>query len=110
MGRTENIKNCLNPEFTKTFEVDYFFEEVQRVMFAIYDIDNSTPALNDDDFLGQAECTMGQVQLPFRLELHALYHCSTVVTFIKEYVKTTLMSFCFVQYEKVLIKFRESNQ
>ena len=61
LGRTENIKNCLNPEFTQTFEVDYFFEEVQRLMFAVYDIDNKTPELTDDDFLGQLECSMGQV-------------------------------------------------
>ena len=63
VGRTENIKNCLNPNFTKTFEVDYFFEEVQKLMFAVYDLDNKTPELSDDDFLGSIECTMGQVTL-----------------------------------------------
>jgi len=60
-GRTENIKNCLNPSFVKTFEIDYYFEEVQKLMFAVYDLDNKTPELTDDDFLGQMECTMGNV-------------------------------------------------
>ena len=61
-GRTENIKNNLNPEFMTAFEVDYFFEEIQKLKIAVYDIDNKTPDLSDDDFLGQIECTMGQVR------------------------------------------------
>ena len=60
-GRTENIKNTLSPQFAKAFEVDYYFEEVQKIRVAVYDIDNKTPELNDDDFLGEIECTMGQV-------------------------------------------------
>jgi hypothetical protein len=61
VGRTETIKNCLNPQFSKAFEVDYYFEEVQRLRFAIYDIDNTTPQVSDDDFLGQIECTLGEI-------------------------------------------------
>ncbi|CAH1780422.1 unnamed protein product [Owenia fusiformis] len=61
IGRTEQIKNCHDPEFTKTFEVDYFFEEVQKLRIAVYDIDNQTSRLDDDDFLGQLDCTLGQV-------------------------------------------------
>ena len=61
IGRTENVKNCLNPEFVHAFEIDYYFEEVQKLFFAVYDIDNKTEKLTDDDFLGQMECTLGQV-------------------------------------------------
>jgi len=61
IGRTENIKNCLNPEFTKPFVVDYRFEELQEVKFEVYDIDNTTPSLYDDDYLGGIQCTMGQL-------------------------------------------------
>ncbi len=61
LGRTENIKNCLNPVFSRTFEIDYYFEEVQKLKIAVYDLDNSTPKLTDDDFLGAVECTLGQV-------------------------------------------------
>ena len=60
-GRTENMKNSLNPHFATNFDVDYYFEEVQNLRFALYDIDNKTPSLNDDDFLGAMECTLGQV-------------------------------------------------
>lgn len=59
--RTERIKNCLNPAFSKTFIIDYYFEVVQKLKFGIYDIDNKTVELSDDDFLGECECTLGQV-------------------------------------------------
>lgn len=60
-GRTENIQNTLDPDFAKSFSIDYMFEEVQNVKVAVYDLDNSTPELGDDDFLGQVECTLGQI-------------------------------------------------
>uniref|UniRef100_A0A4X1U9B8 Copine 3 n=2 Tax=Sus scrofa TaxID=9823 RepID=A0A4X1U9B8_PIG len=59
--RTERIKNCLNPKFSKTFIIDYYFEVVQKLKFGIYDIDNKTIELSDDDFLGEFECTLGQI-------------------------------------------------
>ena len=34
---------------------------VQKLKFAVYDIDNETSALGDDDFLGDMECNLGQV-------------------------------------------------
>ena len=55
------MKNCLDPDFVHTFEIDYYFENVQQLYFAIYDIDNKTEKLTDDDFLGQLQCTLGQV-------------------------------------------------
>ena len=55
------MKNNLNPQFATTFEIDYYFEEVQQVKFQVYDIDNKTPEVNDDDYLGGIECTLGQV-------------------------------------------------
>ncbi|KAM4688446.1 copine-3 [Discoglossus pictus] len=61
IDRTERIKNCLNPKFCKKFLVDYYFEIVQKLKFGIYDIDNKTIDLTDDDFLGEFECTLGQI-------------------------------------------------
>lgn len=55
------MKNSLSPDFAKSFSVDYMFEEVQKVKIAVYDLDNSTPKLTDDDYLGEIECTLGQV-------------------------------------------------
>ncbi|CAF98783.1 unnamed protein product [Tetraodon nigroviridis] len=61
VGRTEKIQNCLSPKFAKKFLIDYYFEMVQKLKFGIYDIDNKTIDLSDDDFLGELECTLGQV-------------------------------------------------
>lgn len=62
VGRTEKVQNCLNPKFAKKFLIDYHFEIVQKLKFGIYDIDNKTVDLSDDDFLGELECTLGQVR------------------------------------------------
>ncbi|XP_035475387.1 copine-3 isoform X3 [Scophthalmus maximus] len=61
IGRTEKIENCLNPSFSKTFVIDYYFEMVQKLKFEVYDIDSSNCSLQDADFLGEMECTLGQV-------------------------------------------------
>ncbi|XP_018411263.1 PREDICTED: copine-3-like, partial [Nanorana parkeri] len=61
VDRTERISNCLNPRFAKKFMIDYYFEIVQKVKFGIYDIDNKSYDLSDDDFLGELECTLGQI-------------------------------------------------
>lgn len=63
VDRTERVKNSLNPKFAKKFLIDYYFELVQKLKFGIYDIDNKTYDLSDDDFLGELECTLGQVSL-----------------------------------------------
>eukprot|EP00743_Colponemidia_sp_Colp-15_P004344 GILK01004686.1.p1 GENE.GILK01004686.1~~GILK01004686.1.p1 ORF type:complete len:580 (-),score=66.12 GILK01004686.1:161-1879(-) len=60
-GRTEVIKDNNNPEFAKTFVVPYFFEEVQILRFRVYDIDNESASLDDDDFLGEAQMNLGEV-------------------------------------------------
>ncbi|XP_076617445.1 copine-3-like isoform X2 [Chaetodon auriga] len=61
IGRTEKIKNCLNPKFSKTFVIDYYFEMVQKLRFELYDIDSDNCSLQDADFLGELECTLGQI-------------------------------------------------
>ena len=61
VDRTECIKNSLNPEFSKTIYLDYRFEEVQKILFSVYDVDNATQKLDDDDFLGCMETTLGQI-------------------------------------------------
>ncbi|XP_071671744.1 copine-1 isoform X3 [Patagioenas fasciata] len=61
LDRTERIKNCQDPEFCKKLVVDYYFEKVQKLKFGVYDIDNKSLDLSDDDYLGGIECTLGQV-------------------------------------------------
>ena len=62
------IKNCLDPKFVHSFEVDYYFEQVQKVRFMLYDIDNASSSLCDDDFLGSFECTLGEVTISKKID------------------------------------------
>lgn len=73
VDRSEVIKSSLNPVFAKVFMVDYYFEEVQKLRFEVYDIHGhgSSVGTHDDDFLGGMECTVGQVR-PGRDSLWAL--------------------------------------
>ena len=41
--------------------MEYRFEELQQLKFAVYDVDNVSPTLEDDDFLGQVEVSLGNV-------------------------------------------------
>ncbi|TSK16234.1 Copine-1 [Bagarius yarrelli] len=61
VDRTEKVKNCQDPEFSKRLRIDYFFERVQKIKLGVYDIDNKSVDLKDDDYLGGFECTLGQV-------------------------------------------------
>ncbi|XP_026540636.1 copine-7 [Notechis scutatus] len=62
VDRSEVIRSNLNPVFAKVFMVDYYFEEVQKLRFEVYDIHgHSGLGTHDDDFLGGMECTVGQI-------------------------------------------------
>lgn len=57
------IKSNLNPVFAKVLTLDYYFEEVQKLRFEVYDIHGThSIGTRDDDFLGGMECTLGQVR------------------------------------------------
>lgn len=62
VDRTEIIRTCINPIFSKIFTVDFYFEEVQRLRFEVHDISSNHNGLKDADFLGGMECTLGQVR------------------------------------------------
>ncbi|XP_056662275.1 copine-2-like [Monodelphis domestica] len=59
--RTETAINNLNPAFAKKFVIDYHFEEVQKLKFALFDQDKSSLQLEEHDFLGQFSCTLGMI-------------------------------------------------
>ncbi|GLD47486.1 copine-7 isoform X3 [Lates japonicus] len=62
LDRTEVIKSNLHPVFAKVFSLDYYFEEVQKLRFEVYDIHGThSIGTRDDDFLGGVECTLGQI-------------------------------------------------
>lgn len=60
-GRTEMVKDTLNPDFVKKFVISYFFEESQKLRFEIYDVDSPSQRLESHDFLGRMECTLGEI-------------------------------------------------
>ena len=56
------VRSSLHPVFSKVFTLDYYFEEVQKLRFEVYDTRGpSDLGYQDDDFLGGMECTLGQV-------------------------------------------------
>ena len=59
--RTETAVNNLNPAFSKKFVLDYHFEEVQKLKFALFDQDKSSTQLEEHDFLGHFSCSLGTV-------------------------------------------------
>ncbi|XP_075729129.1 copine-8-like isoform X3 [Rhipicephalus microplus] len=61
VGRTEMIRDTIDPDFVNKFLVDYFFEERQHVMFKVYDVDSKSENLEDHDFLGQVTSTLGEL-------------------------------------------------
>ncbi|XP_023252325.1 copine-4-like isoform X1 [Seriola lalandi dorsalis] len=61
VDRTEVIRSCVNPTYSKVFTLDFYFEEVQRLRFELYDINSSHNGLKEADFLGWVECTLGQI-------------------------------------------------
>ena len=61
VGRTETVKDNLNPRFAKQFIMDFHFEEVQHLQFAVYDRDSTSEAVSTHDFIGRAQTTMGNL-------------------------------------------------
>uniref|UniRef100_A0A8C5D911 Copine-4-like n=1 Tax=Gouania willdenowi TaxID=441366 RepID=A0A8C5D911_GOUWI len=61
VDRTEVIRSSVNPTYSKVFTLDFYFEEVQRLRFELYDINSSYNGTKEADFLGSVECTLGQV-------------------------------------------------
>ena len=46
VGQTETITDNLNPKFVKTILVDYFFEQKQKIMIKVYDVDDFDPKVD----------------------------------------------------------------
>ena len=58
LGRTETAKNNINPDFAKTFVLDYLFESQQHIHFEVFDDDGDG---SQDDFIGRVETTVGEL-------------------------------------------------
>ncbi|KAK2186177.1 hypothetical protein NP493_212g08002 [Ridgeia piscesae] len=60
-GSTEIIWNNLNPNFVTKFVMEYYFEEQQKLKFAVFDVDSKSADLSKHDFLGSAEFTLAEI-------------------------------------------------
>ena len=58
MGKTEILKDDLNPNFATPIMTDYFFEREQGIMFTAWDIDNDH---GGRDLIGQTETTISRI-------------------------------------------------
>lgn len=61
VGRTEIIRDNLSPSWHKKFVVGYSFEERQVVRFEVFDEDSNSSRLDQHDFLGRCETTLGAI-------------------------------------------------
>ncbi|KAM3380489.1 protein BONZAI 1 isoform X1 [Capsicum galapagoense] len=68
LTRTEVVLNSLNPKWITKYTMTYYFETVQNLVFRVYDIDTQFHnqdvkmlKLEEQDFLGEASCTLAQI-------------------------------------------------
>ncbi|KAI6191067.1 hypothetical protein M3Y97_00187500 [Aphelenchoides bicaudatus] len=61
IGRTETIQNCLNPNWSTKIKLDYYFETKQPLVFKLYDIDDNSMDLSNQDFLGECQCDLADI-------------------------------------------------
>ncbi|XP_054924438.1 copine-8-like isoform X1 [Dermacentor andersoni] len=89
VGRTETVRDTLDPNFVTKFLVDYYFEERQQLMFKMYDVDSKSVNLQNHDFLGQVASTLGELVAyqgrQVKLQLTGLSgDCGTILLTVEE--------------------------
>ena len=57
LGETEQIDNNLNPNFAKSFEVEFVFETKQLFKVEVFDYDSETKK----DYIGEHEFELGEL-------------------------------------------------
>eukprot|EP01051_Picozoa_sp_SAG22_P021063 SAG22_NODE_4501_length_1249_cov_3.079130_1_plen_252_part_01 len=63
IGKTETVWDNLDPHFTTSFQMQYFFERSQLLRFEVYDIDDEKGRnrLDGQDFIGEAEVQLAAI-------------------------------------------------
>jgi hypothetical protein len=61
LGKTEVVRDNLDPEFLTSITLDYFFERTQQLLFRVYDSDSKTAVVAKADFLGEATATLAEI-------------------------------------------------
>ena len=57
IGETEMLNNNLNPDFARSFQVDFFFEKEQELLFEMWDDDGG----GSKELIGRAMCHLGDI-------------------------------------------------
>jgi vacuolar-type H+-ATPase subunit F/Vma7 len=60
-GRTEIVRDSFSPKFTKTFVLQYHFEEKQLLKICVYNVDSDSKDLAQHNFIGEAEFSLVNV-------------------------------------------------
>eukprot|EP00960_Hanusia_phi_P062209 765091-Hanusia_phi.AAC.1 len=61
LSKTTSTPSMLGGRFSKKIEIDFLFETVQHVRFTLYDVDSPNKSLDQQDFLGFHETTLGKI-------------------------------------------------
>jgi hypothetical protein len=61
IGSTETVDDNLNPEFTKSFIFDYYFEYLQNLRFVVLDMDDEAIDLEDNDYIGYIDLSISDL-------------------------------------------------
>lgn len=63
IGKTETIRDSLDPEWVKSFDVPYRFEEMQVFKVVVYHVDDVVNAedLEKQNVVGEVEFTLHEV-------------------------------------------------
>ena len=61
IGQTEVIWDNLNPDFIKSFTLDYYFEEQKHLYLGVYDANILKGKEVQGEFIGEVECTLGEI-------------------------------------------------
>jgi len=61
VGRTERLHNTLNPEWSQTVVLDYYFEEKQCLKFSILDWTKPSQDPLDQESMGSMECSLAEI-------------------------------------------------
>ena len=61
MGQTEVIWDNLNPDFIRSFTLNYYFEEQSYLMFKVFDANLENGKEVKGLQLGEAQCTLGEI-------------------------------------------------
>ncbi|KAI9338258.1 Copine-domain-containing protein [Zopfochytrium polystomum] len=61
LGQSRMIRDDLNPIFPEDFVVEFFFEEVQNLVFVIVDVDHPGHPMTHQDYLGHTVVSLATV-------------------------------------------------